>query len=378
MSASEVANKIKEEATIVKEKAETLVELISVDQKEAEGKLLAAKPALDAAEAALQTIKASDIATVRKLGKPPYLITLIMDAVIIYFKKKIEPIKPDFEKNFLMASWNESLKVMTDTKFLNKLQEYPKDTINGEIVDLLLPYFQYPLYTFENAKTACGNVAGLIQWTIAMSAFYEVNREVLPLKANLAIQQAKLNKAQSELHSAMELLQKKEEEVRACQMEYDQAMSLKQAVLDDAQKVQNKMDAATALIDGLAGERVRWTEQSAQFKAETERLVGDVLLLVGFLGYAGPFNQEFRQLMQKLWLADLVKLKIPVTMSLSITDSLTDTATVSFNSFYICTVIGLLSICHQRRNERTNRNAQLKKIDSFNLVIMHSNKMCVA
>lgn len=54
MSASEVANKIKEEATIVKEKAESLVASISVDQKEAESKLLAAKPALDAAEAALQ------------------------------------------------------------------------------------------------------------------------------------------------------------------------------------------------------------------------------------------------------------------------------------------------------------------------------------
>lgn len=54
MSASEVANKIKEEATIVKEKAESLVAIISVDQQEAEKKLLAAKPALDAAEAALQ------------------------------------------------------------------------------------------------------------------------------------------------------------------------------------------------------------------------------------------------------------------------------------------------------------------------------------
>lgn len=57
MAASEIANKIKEEATIVKEKAEVLVELISVDQKEAEGKLLAAKPALDAAEAALLVSK---------------------------------------------------------------------------------------------------------------------------------------------------------------------------------------------------------------------------------------------------------------------------------------------------------------------------------
>lgn len=71
---------------------------------------------------------------------------------------------------------------MSDTKFLFNLQNYPKDTINAEIVDLLLPYFTYSLYTYENAKQACGNVAGLIQWTISMAIFYEINKEVLPLK----------------------------------------------------------------------------------------------------------------------------------------------------------------------------------------------------
>ena len=71
---------------------------------------------------------------------------------------------------------------MADTQFLRKLQEYPKDTINAETIDLLQPYLSHPLYTYEAAKTACGNVAGLIAWTIAMAAFFDVNREVLPLK----------------------------------------------------------------------------------------------------------------------------------------------------------------------------------------------------
>lgn len=74
---------------------------------------------------------------------------------------------------------------MADTQFLKKLQDYPKDTINAEIVDLLVPYFSFPQYTYEAAKTACGNVAGLISWTIAMAAFFEVNREVLPLKVSV-------------------------------------------------------------------------------------------------------------------------------------------------------------------------------------------------
>ncbi|KAL1516507.1 hypothetical protein ABEB36_000416 [Hypothenemus hampei] len=328
LAANEIATKIKEEATVVKERAENLVALISVDQKEAEAKLLAAKPALDAAEAALLTIKSADIATVRKLGKPPYLILLIMDAVLLYFKRKIEPTKPDFEKNFLIPSWNESLKVTADTNFLKRLQDYPKDSINAEMIDLLIPYLTHPLYTYEAAKTACGNVAGLISWTISMASFYDVNREVLPLKANLAVQQTKLSRAEEELEAAMSLLTEKEAEVKQCQDLYDEAMAKKQEIFESAMKVKNKMDAATALIDGLAGERVRWTDQLAQFKAETERLIGDVVLLTGFLGYTGPFNQEFRVTMQQTWLKALTRRRIPVTPSLNIIDSLTDIATI--------------------------------------------------
>lgn len=71
---------------------------------------------------------------------------------------------------------------MADTRFLHNLQNFPKDNINGETVDLMRPYLNYHLYTYEAAKQACGNVAGLIQWTIAMVSFYAINKDVLPLK----------------------------------------------------------------------------------------------------------------------------------------------------------------------------------------------------
>lgn len=91
------------------------------------------------------------------------------------------------------------------------------------------------------------------------------------------------------------------------------------------------MDAAKALIDGLGGERIRWTEQSAQFKSEIDRLVGDVLLLTGFLSYTGPFNQEFRAMLQQSWIEKLLYRRIPVSMNINISESLIDTATVNYH-----------------------------------------------
>ncbi|KAK0165144.1 hypothetical protein PV328_003692, partial [Microctonus aethiopoides] len=320
------AEAIKENVQKSKDEAETLLTIISEEKAAAEEKLKAAEPALLAAEAALQTIKAADIATVRKLGKPPHLITLIMDCVIILFGRKLDPVKPDPEHQFLMPSWHEAMKVMTDTRFLHYLREFPKDNINGETVDLMQPYLKYPQYNYEAGKQACGNVAGLIQWTIAMTAFYDVNKDVLPLKANLAIQQNKHEKADQSLAAAQEILQEKDDALRIVQEEFDGVMAERQAIVDLADTYQTKTDIATAMIDGLSGEKVRWTNQLEMFKSETERLVGDVLLLTAFLSYCGPFNQEFRLILHSQWYNLLKTRKIPVSVNINIIESLADTA----------------------------------------------------
>ncbi|KAL7306261.1 hypothetical protein TKK_0001695 [Trichogramma kaykai] len=222
------AETIKSKVQLSKDEAEHLLKIIVKEKAIAEKKLQAAEPALRDAELALRTITASDIATVRKLAKPPYLITLIMDCVCILFGKKMYSVILDPDKKFLQASWTEALKVMSDTRFLYNLQNFPKDDINAEIIDLLIPYFSYPSYSYEAAKTACGNVAGLIQWTISMVSFYSINRDVLPLKAKLASLQNKHDRANRNLQIAEKLLKAKDEDLKNVKKEYDVVMDERQ------------------------------------------------------------------------------------------------------------------------------------------------------
>ena len=49
-------------------------------------------------------------------------------------------------------SWGEALKIMASTSFLSQLLNFPKDTINDEMVELLEPYLTMDDYNMTTAK----------------------------------------------------------------------------------------------------------------------------------------------------------------------------------------------------------------------------------
>jgi len=218
---------------------------------------------------------------------------------------------------------------MSDTRFLFNLQNYPKNQINGETIDLLQPYFKYHDYTYDKAKLACGNVAGLLSWTLAMSDFYNVNKEVLPLISNLAKQEGKHIQAKEQLKAAETIAYEKNKELLEAKRKLNVALGSQQLIQTEANKCKNKMMSATALIEGLEGERKRWKHQLAGFNLEIKYSLGDIVILTAFLNYSGPFNQEYRTKILQSWYDQLNERNIPNSPNLNVSEKLADPPTIS-------------------------------------------------
>ena len=145
-----------------------------------------------------------------------------------------------------------------------------------------------------------------------------------------------LRVAEGKLANANKRLAKAQEELDACQadldrmqVEFDQAMASKQRIQQDAEATQKRMDAANRLINGLAGEKRRWTAQSDAFADEIKRLTGDTALACGFISYVGPFNADFRHLLlTERFTSDCTARGIPLTPNLDVTKFLVDEGTI--------------------------------------------------
>merc|ERR1719174_3508335 len=89
------------------------------------------------------------------------------------------------------------------------------------------------------------------------------------------------------------------------------------------------MDQANKLINGLAGEKIRWTEDSNNFATRRKKLVGDCALACGFVTYSGPFNSEFRdKLNYDTFLKETHNRGVPASDRVDLVDFLVDQGTI--------------------------------------------------
>ena len=177
-----IAEKEKTKVAVIVDGVTAKASEIKAVKDDAEKDLAAAKPALDAALAALNSITPKDITALKALKNPPDVVKRIFDAVLMLRHFPVDKITYHDVKGsmVILGTYTESVKMMGDMNFLGALMNFPKEQINDETVELLKPYFAAPDFNFESARKASGNVAGLCNWAEAMCTYHNVAKVVEP------------------------------------------------------------------------------------------------------------------------------------------------------------------------------------------------------
>jgi dynein heavy chain len=306
--------------------------------------LAEANPALQKAAVALEAIMPKDIVMLKNMKRPPELIKRLFDAVLLLCVAPVEPPATEMGEPGLILepSFIHAVPLMSRPSFLDELQGFDKERINDETIELLFPYTGLPIssgeavmpllaesLTYELARHASDNVAGLLIWINSMVLYATVAKKVKDRSGSLSDAKLRLGAARKKLDKSKAGLDIVLQDLDRMREGFERAMGEKQSLRFEVEATQAKVAAASRLLDGVGGEHARWKRASGELADELRRLSGNVVVACAFVCYAGPLSAQYRDLIiRERLLKDCAARNIPHTATFTIRSFLGDDAMI--------------------------------------------------
>lgn len=282
----------------------------SGERDAAESDLARAKPFLDAANDAVNSIRPQDIQELRAIKTPKAAIKLVLDAVAVLLREPLLPTLPvvheigqgrgDVARISHIADSFELHKrgMVARASFLRNimtLSHEQRDCITDEDIELLEPYTELSALDDSATRNASFAALGLLKWARAMRRYYLESKVVYPKLAALKDAEARLSSAEMALSRAEKRLRACEDEVALLQRRYEKQMEGKTAIEKRAQALRDRASKAQGLLDALAGERTRWTEGMQSSALYQASLVADCSVAAFLVVYASALPGNARE-----------------------------------------------------------------------------------
>ncbi|KAK2822251.1 hypothetical protein Q5P01_022316 [Channa striata] len=299
---------------------------VTKQQQDTEEDLAKAEPALQAANAALNTLNRLNLTELRTFPNPPSIVANVSAAVLVLLSPQGRIPKD--------RSWKASKIVMSKVDdFLQALVNFDKEHIPEATVRCVRDeYLSDPEFNPEFVRQKSSAAAGLCSWVINIVRFHEVFCEVEMKRMCLSQANADLAEAADKLEVIRKKLTDLDGSLDALTTAFEKATSEKLGFQEEVNRTNKTIELANRLVKGLESENVRWAHSVAQYHEQEETLCGDVLLTAAFISYAGSFSKKYRrELLDNLWMPFLhsQKMPIPMTEGLDPVSMLTDDAMVA-------------------------------------------------
>ena len=270
-----------------------------------------AMPLVVAANKAASALTKSAITELKSFKSPAPAVVKVAEAVVILFQEPVAKKKDEKTGKMALDYWGAAKLLMGGGDFQKMCMEFDKDGMTAELIAKVEPYIKDEEFNEAFVSGKSQAAGSMCAWVCAMYSYYQAMLIVGPKKAGL-------EKAEAELKVVMDALAEKQAELKevmdklaALQASFDEKKGNKDKLEADVDRCKKQLDRAGKLIDGLGGEKERWTQKAADLTVQYNMLIGDVLLAAGQIAYLGPFTQSYRNDCVDGWVAKLKELGVP-------------------------------------------------------------------
>jgi dynein heavy chain 1 len=284
---------------------------INQRKEEAQKDLDEAEPALRSAQESVRGIKKRDLDEVRNLARPPANVKLTLECIAIMLgESKVE--------------WADIRKVLSKIDFIPSIINFDADNLSLKQINLVKEqYIDGNLDLTEESVTRSSKACGpLYKWAESQIRYSTIYNNIQPLRDEVErLEQAALI-AKEEKSKIEGEVQDLESSIAQYKTDYASLIRDVEALKAELEAVTTKIARAESLLHSLEHESQRWAKSSEAFQTIMKSLVGDGLLMAGFLTYAGFFDFHSRSSMMNQWKKALDLLDIDFRLDLGIVESL--------------------------------------------------------
>jgi dynein heavy chain len=254
--ATSAAEEQKSAASVEEAAADEIAQEVAAVQADVDKDLEAARPALQAAEAALDSLDKGShpgsLGELKRFGSPADAVVMVTSATLI-----LTAGKPKVPKDL---SWAAAKRMMDDTdQFFDNLVNFDKDNVDEVLVAAVeTKFLPNPEFEVENIRSKSSAAAGLCSWCVNICKYFRIYQMVAPKRAMLAAANDKLNAANKKLEGLRAMLAELDAKLQKLTDQAEAATAEKNAAIAQAEKTQAKANLALRLVNGLASEGVRW------------------------------------------------------------------------------------------------------------------------
>jgi dynein heavy chain len=340
---AEIVGKEKAKVEIENEKAEKEAKNCAQIQKIVDEKLTSVQKDLDEAlplvEKAQEALKGLDIGefrTMKAYNKPPKEIVQTFLCVLNILASIDKLVPTDKAGRYKAESdWKAALGLMKDPAYLIQLLTDVKDKVDKQQIPAynfkaIRPTINDEKFTPEEIKTKSSACAGICDWILNITAYYDVVESVEPKRIAVKEAQLQLSEANERKSQMDALVEKLNGELAILQAAFQKAMDEKTEAESEAFRCARRLDLAQRLVNALGSESERWGTSIITITEQLKVVIGDVLLASAFVSYVGPFNKAFRdKIIYKEFIPYFGLKKIPMSRNSNPITILSDEATIA-------------------------------------------------